>query len=78
MGKSFRLDDTAWKKITGLYQLEKGMAEIKKEDDLLILKMNGQYMETMVYKGNNMPYNRTALFINHIPKSFDPSKMKDR
>lgn len=53
MGKSVRLNDAAYKKITGLYQLEKGMAEFNKEDDLLILKMNGQYMETMVYKGNN-------------------------
>lgn len=54
MGKSLLLDDAAYKKITGLYQLEKGMAEFTREDDLLILKMNGQYMETMRYKGNNI------------------------
>jgi len=53
MGESFKLDDAAYKKITGLYKLRNGMAEFKKEDDLLILKMNGQYMETMTYKGNN-------------------------
>lgn len=53
MGKSFQLDDAAYEKIAGLYQLGKGTAEFKKEDDLLILKMNGQYMESLVYKGNN-------------------------
>lgn len=53
MGKSFRLDAAAYKKIEGLFQLGKGIAEFKKEEDLLILKMNGQYMESMVYKGNN-------------------------
>lgn len=53
MGVSLKLDDAAFKKITGLYQLEKGMAEFNKEDDLLILKMNGQWMEGMVYNGNN-------------------------
>jgi len=53
MGKPFLPDDAAFKKITGLYQLEKGIAEFNREDDLLILKMNGQYMETMEYKGNN-------------------------
>lgn len=53
MGKTLHLDNAAYKKFTGLYQLNKGMAEFTKEDDLLILKMNGQYMETMAYKGNN-------------------------
>ncbi len=53
MGKSFQLEEAACKKIIGLYQLEKGIAEFKKEDDLLLFKMNGQYMESMVYKGNN-------------------------
>ncbi|MES2776932.1 MAG: catechol 1,2-dioxygenase [Bacteroidota bacterium] len=53
LGKTLLLEDAAYKKISGLYQLEKGMAEFTKEDDLLILKMNGQYTETMVYKGDN-------------------------
>ena len=53
MGKPNRLDDAVCKKITGLYQLAKGMAEFTKEDDLFLLKMNGQYMESMIYKGNN-------------------------
>jgi hypothetical protein len=29
------------------------MAEFTKEDDLFLLKMNGQYMESLVCKGNN-------------------------
>ena len=29
------------------------MAEFIREDDLLILKLNGQIMEGLVYKGNN-------------------------
>jgi catechol 1,2-dioxygenase len=53
MGKSFPLDDAGYKKITGLYQLNKGNAEFTREDDLLILKLNGQLMEALVYKGNN-------------------------
>ena len=53
MGKPFLLDAAAYKKITGLYKLEKGMAEFIKEGDLLFLKMNGQYMEGLIYKGNN-------------------------
>lgn len=53
MGQSFPLDEMSYKKITGLYQLEKGMAEFNKEDDLLIMKINGQYMEGMTYKGDN-------------------------
>jgi protocatechuate 3,4-dioxygenase beta subunit len=53
MGKSFSLNDAGYKKITGLYQLKNGMAEFTKEDDLLFLKLNGQYMEGLIYKGNN-------------------------
>ncbi len=29
------------------------MAEFTREDDLLILKLNGQIMEGLAYKGNN-------------------------
>jgi hypothetical protein len=41
-----------------------------KEDDLLILKMNGQYMESMVYKGNNsfeggLGFNRVKFEISN-------------
>ena len=53
MGKSFLLNDTGFKKITGLYKLKNGMAEFTREDDLLLLKMNGQIMEGLLYKGNN-------------------------
>jgi len=53
MGKSYQLDDAGYKKITGLYQLNKGNAEFSREDDLLILKLNGQLMEGLIYKGNN-------------------------
>ncbi len=53
MGKPFLLNDMGYKKITGLYKLKNGMAEFTRQDDLLFLKMNGQYMEGMVYKGDN-------------------------
>jgi catechol 1,2-dioxygenase len=35
MGKSFPLDDSGYNKITGLYQLNNGMAEFNRQDDLL-------------------------------------------
>lgn len=54
MGKPFLLNDMGYKKITGLYKLKNGMAEFTRQDDLLFLKMNGQYMEGMVYKGDNL------------------------
>lgn len=53
MGQSFPLDEMSYKKITGLYQFEKGMAEFNKEDDLLIMNIKGQYMEGMAYEGDN-------------------------
>jgi protocatechuate 3,4-dioxygenase beta subunit len=53
MGKNYLLNDAGYKKITGLYQLNKGNAEFSREDDLLMLKLNGQIMEALVYKGNN-------------------------
>jgi len=53
MGKSFPLDDAGYRKITGIYKLKDGMAEFNKEDDLLMLKINGQLMEGLVYRGNN-------------------------
>jgi catechol 1,2-dioxygenase len=66
MGKSFSLDDAGFKKITGLYKLKNGMAEFNRQDDLLFLKMNGQLMEGMLYKGNNtfeggMGFNRAEF-----------------
>lgn len=53
MRESFPLDPGVYDKITGLYQLEKGKIEFTKEDDLLMLKWNGQLMEALAYKGDN-------------------------
>jgi protocatechuate 3,4-dioxygenase beta subunit len=53
MGKTLRLDDAAYKKITGLYKLNQGMAEFTREDDLLVMKLNGQLLEGMTFRGNN-------------------------
>ena len=53
MGKTFKLNDQGYNKITGLYKLKNGMAEFTREDDLLFLKLNGQFMEGLMYKGNN-------------------------
>jgi len=53
MGNALSLDDSGYRKITGIYQLNKGNAEFIREDDLLMLKLNGQLMEGLVYKGNN-------------------------
>lgn len=53
MSKTFQLNDAGYKKITGLYKLENGMAEFIREDDLLFLKINGQFEEGLRYKGNN-------------------------
>jgi protocatechuate 3,4-dioxygenase beta subunit len=53
MGKSFPLDKAVYRKICGLYKLDDGMAEFYRQDDLLFLKLNGQIMEALVYKGDN-------------------------
>jgi catechol 1,2-dioxygenase len=55
MRKEFPLDSSAYKKIEGLYQMEdKSMVEFYKVDDLLFAKVNGQIMEALAYKGNNV------------------------
>jgi hypothetical protein len=66
MGKSFLLDGAGYRKITGIYKLKNGLAEFYCEDDLLFLKMNGQIMEGMIYKGNNsfegaLSFNRASF-----------------
>ena len=66
MGKTFLMDDAGYRKITGIYKLEKGLAEFYREDDLLFLKMNGQIMEGMTYKGSNsfesaLSFNRASF-----------------
>ena len=53
MGDTYKLNDEGYRKITGLYQLKNGIAEFTREDDLLFLKINGQIMEGLTYKGNN-------------------------
>ena len=53
MGNSFVLDETVYRKIIGLYKLNSGMAEFYHQDDLLFLKLNGQIMEALVFKGDN-------------------------
>lgn len=53
MQKEFNLEPSAIKKLTGIYQLERGNAEFFMEDDLLFLKLNGQLMEALTYKGDN-------------------------
>lgn len=50
----YLLDDAAFKKITGLYEMnDKSMGEFYKDGDQLFVKVNGQIMEAMDYKGNN-------------------------
>jgi catechol 1,2-dioxygenase len=53
MGKAMILADSAYKKITGLYKLKNGFTEFNREDDLLMMKHNGQLVEALLYKGNN-------------------------
>lgn len=53
LDKTYQLNDEGYRKITGLYKLKNGMAEFIREDDLLVLKINGQYMEGLKFKGNN-------------------------
>jgi catechol 1,2-dioxygenase len=71
MGKPFLLNDEGYKKITGLYQLKNGMAEFTRQDDLLFLKMNGQYMEGMVYKGDNLF--EGGIGANHVKFEISPN-----
>ena len=52
--QEYTLDAAAYKKITGLYEMnDKSMGEFYKDDDQLFVKVNGQIMEAMDYKGNN-------------------------
>jgi protocatechuate 3,4-dioxygenase beta subunit len=53
MRKAFPLDDAGYRRITGLYALEKGNAEFVKDGDLLFVKLNGHLLEGLAYKGNN-------------------------
>lgn len=53
MNKEIPLDEEVYKKITGLYQVDKDVVEFKKMDDLLFVKYNGQYVSSIKYIGNN-------------------------
>lgn len=53
MAPSYTLDESGFKKITGIYDLNEGSAEFNRKDELLFMKLNGQLREGMVYKGNN-------------------------
>jgi protocatechuate 3,4-dioxygenase beta subunit len=48
------LDAAAFKKIAGLYEMsDKTMCEFYRQGDQLFVKLNGQIMEAMDYKGDN-------------------------
>ena len=52
--EEYVLDVASFKKVTGLYQMsDRSMAEFYRDGDQLFVKMNGQIMEAMDYKGNN-------------------------
>ena len=52
--EEYVLDATAFKKITGLYEMsDRSMSDFYKDGDELFVKLNGQIMEAMEYKGNN-------------------------
>ena len=53
--EQYALEDGAFKKIAGLYEMsDKSMVEFYKDGDELFTKINGQIMEAMDYKGNNI------------------------
>lgn len=54
LGESYTLSEEGYRKICGLYELNKGTAEFYRQDDLLFLKLNGWIMEGLSYKGNNL------------------------
>lgn len=52
--KEYVLEAAAFKKITGLYEMsDKTTCEFYREGDQLFLKLNGQIMEAMDYRGDN-------------------------
>ncbi|TBW27175.1 catechol 1,2-dioxygenase [Gramella sp. KN1008] len=53
MSKAFQLSDEGFKKVSGLYQLENGTAEFYRNNNLLMMRINGQIMEGLSYRGNN-------------------------
>ncbi len=53
MNREFPLDKEVYRKISGLYQVDKDIIEFVQSDDLLLIKRNGQYMSAIRYTGNN-------------------------
>jgi catechol 1,2-dioxygenase len=59
MSKTFPLDDQVYKKIEGLYRTDQKIAdserifEFVRKDDLLFMKLKGQYLEGLKYVGEN-------------------------
>jgi catechol 1,2-dioxygenase len=51
--KQFPLEQQVYRKICGLYEIDKAMIEFTQDDDLLFVKMNGQLVAALTYKGNN-------------------------
>jgi catechol 1,2-dioxygenase len=51
--KTTDLDPTGYAMITGIYKVDDQLLEFTKEGDLLMVKVNGQFMEGLSYKGNN-------------------------
>jgi catechol 1,2-dioxygenase len=53
MAKEFPLDPNDFKRITGIYKVNKEVIEFKKMDDLLFVKFNGQLVSSLKYIGEN-------------------------
>lgn len=53
MAKEFPLDPNDFKRITGIYRVNKDIIEFKKMDDLLFVKFNGQLVSSLRYIGEN-------------------------
>lgn len=53
MNKTFPLSEEVYKKITGLYKVDKINIEFVKSDDLLLVKVNGQFQASLRYVGDN-------------------------
>ena len=52
--QEYPLDAAAFKKVSGLYEMnDKSMVEFYRQEDQLFMKVNGQIMEALDYKGNN-------------------------
>jgi catechol 1,2-dioxygenase len=53
MSKEFPLAKEVYQKITGLYEVDKEIFEFVQNDDLLLMKRNGQIVSAIKYTGNN-------------------------